>query len=288
MTPGLALLAGLGIFLLAAPLLAVARQAALLAIAALVAGATGQVEAHMLLLPVDPVYGGAGLRVVGGIEPLGLAVSGAPGRLLHLLLPGLFYPPELAAEGAAVSALVGPGVTVLARLLTALLATSLLVALASAKVRKARRPSLAVAARLAQIWLLIDLAQETDLSVRDLEATGLPFALAMFAPVDANGQRVLLTSYLDGLPGAAIGMANAGLAVTGCLLVAAALQAIRAWRKHRPRIQPTSRPRRTLESSRARRSPGGERAGLWFPRAVTWQRCRCRGGRLPVHPAGRR
>ena len=36
----------------------------------------------------------------------------------------------------------------------------------------AARPALAVAARLAQIWLLLDLAHETDLSVRDLEATG--------------------------------------------------------------------------------------------------------------------
>jgi hypothetical protein len=224
---GRVLLAGLGIFLLAAPLLAVARQVALLAIGALVAGVTDLIEAHLLpLLPVDPVYGGAGLRVLGGIEPLGLAVAGPPGWLLHLLLPAFFYPPELAVDGAAVSALVGPDVTVLARLLTALLATSVLVALASAVGRRARRPALAIVVRLAQIWLLIDLAHEADLSVRDLEATGLPFALAMFAPVDANGQRVLLTSYLDGLPGAAIGMANAGLAVIGCVVAAAALREV--------------------------------------------------------------
>ena len=32
--------------------------------------------------------------------------------------------------------------------------------------------------RLAQLWLLLDLAHESDLTIRDLEATGLPFALA--------------------------------------------------------------------------------------------------------------
>ena len=224
---GSALWAGIGIFLLAAPLLAFARQVALLVVAAAVAAAADLVEAHLLpLLPVDPVYGGAGLRVLGGIEPRGLAVAGPPGLLLHQLMPSLFFPPDLAADGAAVSALVDPGITVLARLLTALLATSVLVAVAAIASRHARRPALVVAARLSQIWLLIDLAHEADLSVRDLEATGLPFALAAFAPVDAHGQRVLLTSYLEGLPGGAVGIANAALAVAGCLLAATTLQAV--------------------------------------------------------------
>ena len=218
---------GLGIFLLAAPLVAVARQAMLLAVAALLAAVAGLVETWLLpLLPVDPVYGGAGLRVLGGIEPRGLAIAGPPGLLLHHLLPAFFYPPELTAPGAAVSALVDPGITVLARVSTALLATSILLTMVSAAGQRLRRPGLAIAARLAQIWLLIDLAHEADLSVRDLEATGLPFALAAFAPVDANGQRVLLTSYLDGLPATAIGIANAGLAVVGCLLLALAIRQV--------------------------------------------------------------
>ena len=218
---------GLGIFLLAAPLLAIARQAMLLAVAALLTAVATLGETWLLpLLPVDPVYGGAGLRVLGGIEPRGLAVAGPPGLLFHQLLPAIFYPPELTAPGAAVSALVDPGITVLARVLTALLATSILLTVVSAAGQRLRRPDLAIAARLAQIWLLIDLAHEADLSVRDLEATGLPFALAAFAPVDANGQRVLLTSYLDGLPATAIGVANAGLAVVGCLLLALTLRRV--------------------------------------------------------------
>jgi hypothetical protein len=221
-----ALAAGVAIFLLSAPLLAVARQASLLATAWIVGALTDLVEARLLtLLPVDPVYGGAGLRVLGGIEPRGLAVAGPPGLLLHQLVPSFFLTPELTAAGAIVSAMVDPGITVLARVSAALLATSLLVAAAAVAARRARRPALAIAARLAQIWLLLDLAHESDLSVRDLEATGLPFALAAFAPVDANGQRVLLTSYLAGLPTETIGYANAALAVVACLLAASVLRA---------------------------------------------------------------
>jgi hypothetical protein len=255
-----ALAAGLVVFLLLAPPLAAARQAAQLGTAWIVAAAADLVEAWLLpLLPLDPVYGGAGLRVLGGIEPRGLAVASPPGQVLHELLPALFYPPELTAPGAAVSALVDPGVTVLARLLTALLATSILVAIASATIRRLQRPALAVAARLAQIWLLIDLAHETDLSLRDLEATGLPFALAAFAPVDANGQRVLLTTYLEGVPGVAVGGACAVLAAIACLLGAAALHTIveQAGRLIRHRRLPDRtiwrRPLRAVRSALARR-----------------------------------
>ena len=138
--------------------------------------------------------------------------------------PAVFSSPSLVADGAAVSALVGPGLTVLARVLTAILATSLLVTLvgmmAGLAAGRWQRPALAVAARLGQIWLLLDLAHEADLSIRDLEATGLPFALAAFAPVDAQGQRVMLTSQLDGAPHALISSVNAVLAIGSCLLLA--------------------------------------------------------------------
>ncbi len=218
--------AGLGIFVLVGPLLACLRQAALLLVAAAMSTGTILLETYLLPhLPVDPVYGGAGLRVLGSIEPRGLAVAGWPGLWLHALLPVVFGRPELVAEGAAVSALVDPGLTVLARVLAAILATSLLVALAGLAANRlaARRiawPPLAIAARLGQIWLLLDLAQEADLSIRDLEATGLPFALAAFAPVDAHGQRVMLTSQLDSVPHALIGGVNAAFAIISCLLLA--------------------------------------------------------------------
>jgi hypothetical protein len=219
-----ALAIGTGIFLVLAPVLAVARQASLLGIGALVGAIADLLETWLLpLLPVDPVYGGAGLRLLGGIEPAGLAVAGLPGAVLHQILPAIFLSPTVVAEGAAVSALVTPGVTVLARVLAALLATAVLIAVASACIRRTARPSLVVVGRLAQIWLLLDLAHETDLSVRDLEATGLPFALAALAPVDAHGQRTLITTYLDAVPGGLIGIANAVLAVIACLLVAVAL-----------------------------------------------------------------
>lgn len=219
-----AALVGLASFLALAPLLAIARQVAVLAVAGLVGTVTDQVEVFLLpLLPVDPVYGGAGLRVLGGIEPRGLAVAGFPGALLHSLLPALIASPELAAPDAAVSALVGPGVTVLARLSTALLATAVLLAVVTGLSARLTRPAWKVTAVLVQVWLLIDLAHETDLGVRDLELTGLPFALAAFSPVDAHGQRVLVTSYLEALPDGTVAGLSAGLAIVGCLLSAALL-----------------------------------------------------------------
>lgn len=226
------LLRGVGLFLVAAPLLACIRQATLLLVAAgLGAGARAAHEYLLPMLPVDPVYGGAGLSVLGGIEPRGLAIAGPAGNWLHGLLPSLFGDPTLVADGAAISALVDPGITVLARLLAAILATSILVALAGLAAQRAGPHWFGVTARLGQIWLLLDLAHETDLSIRDLEATGLPFALAALAPVDANGQRAMLTTYLHGLPPAVVGGVNALLSVGLCLLVAWGLTALTRLRR---------------------------------------------------------
>jgi hypothetical protein len=195
--------------------------------AGLIGTLTDAFEATVLpLLPVDPVYGGAGLRVLGGIEPRGLAVAGPLGEALHGLLPALFASSELTAAGAAVSALVGPGVTVLARVLTALLATALLLAIVGGASARLSRPFLRITAALTQVWLLLDLAHETDFGIRDIEATGLPFALAAFAPVDAQGQRVLLSTHLDALPNHVVAGLSAALAVGVCLLGAALLRAV--------------------------------------------------------------
>jgi hypothetical protein len=235
---------GLGLFVIVAPLLALARQIAVLAVAWLVGGATDLVEAHLLpLLPVDPVYGGAGLRVLGGVEPRGLAVAGPPGDLLHQVLPFIFAPSTLTATDAAVSALVDPGVTVLARVLTALLATALLIAIVSAGAARLPRPGPRFAALLAQVWLVLDLAHETDLGVRDLEATGLPFALAALAPVDGNGQRVMLTTGLEALPDGVVAGLSAMLVVTICLLGAMLLRGgvrlvVARIRRHAPTARP--------------------------------------------------
>lgn len=232
-----------GVFLLLAPMIAAARQAALILVAGLLGGAAHLTETYLLgWLPVDPVYGGAGLRVLGGIEPRGLAVAGWPGALLHALNPTGFGPPELVASGAVVSALVAPGVTVTARLLSAVLATSLLVAVAGPLAARSRRPAVRTLGLLTQFWLLLDLAHEADLSLRELEITGLPFMLAALAPVDADGQRVMVTSELHALPEWLIGAVSALLAVVICVAVAAALRGLVAlpatlarWRRPWPR-----------------------------------------------------
>ena len=70
---------------------------------------------------------------------------------------------------------------------------------------------------LMQVCLLLDLARECAFSVRELEATGLPFALAALAPVDAAGQRELLTRQLDLAPEGVVALACSVVAVIVCL-----------------------------------------------------------------------
>ena len=242
---------GLGLFVLLAPLAAIARQATILAVAWLVGATTDLIEDRLLaLLPVDPVYGGAGLRVLGGIEPRGLAVAGPPGALLHWLVPAAFLSPGCVAPGAMVSALVDPGVTVLARVLTALLATTILLAVLGVVAGRLRRRPWRIAATLLQIWILLDLAQETNLGIRDLEATGLPFALAALAPVDAQGQRVLLTTSLEALPDLLVASLSAATIVVICLLSAVLIailtrSAVRLGRTAARRRPVAALPRRT-------------------------------------------
>ncbi len=216
-----------GLFLLLAPFIAAARQMALILVAGLLGGAARLTEQHLLgLLPVDPVYGGAGLRVLGGIEPRGMAVAGWPGTLLHQLNPNGFGPPELVAGGAVVSALVAPGVTVMAQIISAVLTTALLLAIIGIWAARTSHPVARTLGVLAQLWLLVDLAHEADLSLRELEITGLPFALAALAPVDADGQRVMLTSQLHALPEWVVGVGSALAAVTVCLLLAGLLRGL--------------------------------------------------------------
>jgi hypothetical protein len=206
------------LFLLTAPLLAIAQQAALLGAAGLLHVLAEWFEASILpRLPVDPVYGGAGLRVIGGISPYALGLAGDVGRTLHRLAPDLFGPARFVGSGVFVSALLAPGATVSAGALSAVLATAALVLVTRLVRRRVSRAWNGPLAILMQAYLLLDLARECAFSVRELEATGLPFAMAALAPVDASGQRELWTRQLDHLPHGVVRLVCAVMAVLACL-----------------------------------------------------------------------
>jgi hypothetical protein len=208
------------IFLATAPLLAVLQQAALLGSASLLRLLAEWIEGVILpRLPIDPVYGGAGLRVLGGISPCGLAIAGDVGRALHRLAPGLFGPARSVGPDVFVSALLAPGATVSARAICAVLATAVLIVVVRLVRRRVERPWSGSLSVLIQAYLLLDLARECAFNLRELEATGLPFALAALSPVDAGGQRELLTRQLDHLPVGVIGLACALAAVGACLAI---------------------------------------------------------------------
>ncbi|MCC6991248.1 MAG: hypothetical protein IT181_19745 [Acidobacteria bacterium] len=210
--------------LIAVPLATAAQQALVLAAGALLRTGTGAVEQWLLPhLPVDPVYAGAALRIVGGVEPLGLAVAGPLGEALHWLAPAIFGSPDRVAPGAIISALLGPGATVAARALSMLLATGALVWGLLHVGRWQHTAGRQAAVRALHVWLLLGLVHETTLDVREIEATGLPFALAALAPVEADGQRALATRSLDALPTPLVEGMTALLAVLACVGIAWAL-----------------------------------------------------------------
>jgi hypothetical protein len=223
---------GLIAFLVAAPALALLQQAALLGTAGLLSQAASFAETVLLpRLPIDPVYGGAGLRVLGGIKPCGLALSGELGGVLHQVAPGLFGAPHAAAPGVLVSALLAPGATVSARAISAVLAATVLIVAVRWLGRRLSARWIGPASILAQAYLLLDLARECAFSLRELEATGLPFALAALSPVDAEGQRELWTRQLDHLSDDTVGLACGAATVVLCLgsvwLVEAAARLVR-------------------------------------------------------------
>src|SRR5438105_2851056 len=94
-----AMVAGVVVYGVVAPLLAVIHELIVLGMANVVGALAGLAGADGLLrsLPLDPIYTGALLATVGGIEPRGLALAGPLGDALHQDWPALFESPSLAA-----------------------------------------------------------------------------------------------------------------------------------------------------------------------------------------------
>lgn len=218
-------LGGLAAYLVLAPLLAVIHQA-LVAAGAVVLPFVAEYAASAWLprLPIDPVYGGAALDILGGIQLHGLAVAGPLGDALHAASPGLFAAPGHVAPGALASAVIEPGPTIVAGALARLMATIPLLAIG---IGLARRPGLptwaAFAAVLVQAHLLVEQYAESQLTVHELEAAGVSFAISAFAPVAADGQRPLFTRQLEEVPNAAVSAGSALFLAALAYLMAAGM-----------------------------------------------------------------
>jgi hypothetical protein len=197
-----AVVAGIVAYGAIAPLLAVAHELIVLGTAHLVGDLAWLVVTGGLLraLPLDPIYTSAMLLTLGGIEPRGLALAGPAGTLLHQQWPRLFESPTLVAAQAWASAVVAPGSTVISRWLCGIAADAALVGLGLLAIRASRggRTWLAVSGAIVQAHVVVTHLVEVPPALADVEAAGIPFAIAMVVSGDVQGGP-RLAEVLEGL-----------------------------------------------------------------------------------------
>ncbi len=136
---------------------------------------------------LDPIYAGAAIRAAGGVQPQGLAVGGLLGSVLHGLWPTVFLGADRLAEGAGISMVATPGAPALGRALAAFGADVIWLALGVWLFCRWRLRSWTVASigLLVQAQIAVNHLLDAHIAVPDLEASGVPFALALAAP--SNG-----------------------------------------------------------------------------------------------------
>lgn len=174
-----------------APLLALAHELIVLATAHLVGDVAWLLGTSGILrwLPLDPIYTSAMLLTLGGIEPRGLALAEPIGGLLDAAVPTLFEPPSLLAPHAWASAVVAPGATIVSRWLCSTAADASMVGLSLLAVHRARdgRGWLAVVGAIVQAHVVVTHLVDVPPELADVEAAGIPFAVAMLISGDVEG-----------------------------------------------------------------------------------------------------
>jgi hypothetical protein len=135
-------------------------------------------------LRLDPVYAGAAVRSLGSIQTLGLAVTGSVGAALHALRPDVFLPPDQVRSGAFTSMVAVPGASVLARMTAAFGADAVLLCVGLLLTRRARgRTWMAILGLFMQAQVVIGHLLRAQIGARQLDASGVPFALALLSPM---------------------------------------------------------------------------------------------------------
>ena len=179
-----------GLYVLLRPLLGLGHELAVTIIAFV---------AHLLVgtgwwLPLitwgglDPIYGGAAIQAVGGVEVLGLAVAAPVGDVLHAWAPAVFQAAQQVAPGAGVSMVAAPGTPALGRGLAGFGADVfwLTVGLILFGRWRQRLWPVALVGLCIQAQIAINHLFSASVSLPDLEASGLPYALALAVPVSAG------------------------------------------------------------------------------------------------------
>jgi hypothetical protein len=208
-----------------APLLAIAHETIVLAMAFLIGDVAWVMATGDLLrtLPFDPIYTGAMLLTLGGIEPRGLAVADPAGGLLHAAWPAIFESPSLVAPNAWISAVVAPGSTIVSRWVCGLVADAVLIVVGLVTLRHARQRGrwLAVFGAIVQAHVVVTHLIDTPPDLADVEAAGVPFAVAIIVSGDVQGGPRLaeaLERLVAPFQGAVLGLGMVALAYLPALL----------------------------------------------------------------------
>jgi hypothetical protein len=233
------LLPGLVLYLALRPLLALLHELVVLltADALVLLGNSAARLASARPLPFDPVYTSTLFFIIADVDVLGIAVAAPVGDLLRSLWPGLFTTPDLLADGAFASAVIGPGASVVARGVAALSGDVLMLGLGLLLVqlgRPAVRPIahwhnplpahdgageaprarntvwllvhrhltrgwLTVIGALVQAHVLVNHLAAQPASLADLEAAGLTYGVSVLFSGPAT-ERPRLSALLESLP----------------------------------------------------------------------------------------
>jgi hypothetical protein len=180
------LLGGLLAYIALRPILSLGHELAVAAIAGLLHSAVGTPvwEPIIPFVGLDPIYVEAAIRAAGGVSVTGFAVGGWVGSALHTLLPSVFLEANQLASGAGVSMVAAPGAAALGRGLAAFGADVVWLAIGLWLFWRWRRRNWAVAmvGLLIQAQIGIHHLLGAHLSMADVDASGLPFALQVALP----------------------------------------------------------------------------------------------------------
>jgi hypothetical protein len=226
-----------------APLLAVVHELIVLGTAFMIGDLAWYAATSGLLrlLPLDPIYTGAMLLTLGGIEPLGLALAEPLGLLLHDRWPSFFQSPAALAASAWASAVVAPGSTIVSRWLCRGVADAALIGLGLAATWQARptRRWLLVAGAILQAHVVVTHLVDAPPDLAEVEAAGVPFAIAMIVSGDVQaGPRLseTLEALSEPVRNLVLGL---GMAALTYLPVLAVLLAVWLVRTVRQRARPS-------------------------------------------------
>jgi hypothetical protein len=168
------------------PVLGLGHELMVAALAQLVHAAigTGLWEPAIRLFGLDPIYAGAAIRAAGGVQVAGFAVAGPLGQMLHSALPALFLAPDRVVDGAGISMVAAAGAPVIGRGLAAFGADVVWLAAGLWLFLRWRRANwrLAVLGLFIQAQIGVNHLLEAQVSVAEIDASGLPFALALAIP----------------------------------------------------------------------------------------------------------